>query len=247
LRLTRVHVDGPLAPGQRVALPEAAAAHLQRVLRKSEGDDCVLFNGDGNDYDARITLLGRRELQVEVVGMRPVDNESPLQLTLVQAVARGEKMDWILQKATELGVAGFIAADSERSEVKLDASRAMRRVAHWRSVIASACEQCGRARVPGIDVPRPLADALGNLPSGGARLLLDPNGSLDVEGLQLGAQPDPAVVLAVGPEGGWSARDRTQLEAAGFKGLRLGPRILRTETAGIAAVAALQGRWGDLR
>jgi len=247
MRLTRVHVDAPLSIGQRLSLPEAAAAHLQRVLRMAEGDDCVLFNGDGNDYDARIALLGKREVQVEVTGARPVDNESPLQLTLVQAVARGEKMDWILQKATELGVAGFIAADSDRSEVKLDATRAARRVAHWRSVIASACEQSGRARVPGIDVPRPLAEALAGLPANGTRLLLDPNGSLDVEGLGPGALPDPAIVLAVGPEGGWSPRDRTRLEAAGFRGLRLGPRILRTETAGIAAVAALQGRWGDLR
>ena len=247
MRLTRVHVDAPLAVGLRVPLPSAAAAHLQRVLRLREGDACVLFNGDGNDYDARIQAAGKRELLVDVTDARPVDNESPLPVTLVQGVARGEKMDWILQKATELGVTAFVAVDSERSEVKLDAARAARRVAHWRSVLAAACEQCGRARIPGIDAPKPLAAALASLPGGGTRLLLDPRGTRDVDGLQLQDRLPMSVVLAVGPEGGWSPRDREQLEGAGFEGLRLGPRILRTETAGIAAVAALQARWGDLR
>ena len=247
MRLTRVHVDAPLAVGLRVPLPAGVANHLQRVLRLTEGDHCVLFNGDGNDYDARIHAVGKRELLVDVTASHGVESESPLPITLVQGVARGEKMDWILQKATELGVVAFLAADSERSEVRLDAARAARRVAHWRSVLASACEQCGRARVPAIDVPRPLSAALAALPEGGTRLLLDPQGIRDIDGLALEDQLPMAVVLAVGPEGGWSPRDREQLHAAGFEGLRLGPRILRTETAGIAAVAALQARWGDQR
>ena len=170
MRLTRVHVDAPLAVGLRVPLPSAVAAHLQRVLRLGEGDTCVLFNGDGQDYDARIQVAGKRELLVDVTGARAVDNESPLPVTLVQGVARGEKMDWILQKATELGVAAFVPVDSERSEVKLDAARAARRVAHWRSVLASACEQCGRARIPAIQAPSALARALDALPEGGTRL-----------------------------------------------------------------------------
>ncbi|HEU4813728.1 MAG TPA: 16S rRNA (uracil(1498)-N(3))-methyltransferase [Xanthomonadaceae bacterium] len=247
MRLTRVHVDAPLAVGLRVPLPAAAANHLQRVLRLGEGGTCVLFNGDGNDYDARIQTAGKRELLVDVTGYRPVDNESPLPVTLVQGVARGEKMDLILQKATELGVVAFVAVDSERSEVRLDAARAARRVAHWRSVLASACEQCGRARVPTIDAPLPLAAALAALPGGSTRLLLDPQGTRDIDGLRLEERLPMSVVLAVGPEGGWSPRDREHLQAAGFEGLRLGPRILRTETAGLAAVAALQARWGDLR
>ncbi|HET8819892.1 MAG TPA: 16S rRNA (uracil(1498)-N(3))-methyltransferase [Xanthomonadaceae bacterium] len=247
MRLTRVHVDAPLAVGLRVPLPAPVAAHLQRVLRLGEGDSCVLFNGDGNDYDARIQVAGKRELLVDVTGVRAVVNESPLPVTLVQGVARGEKMDLILQKATELGVAAFVPVDSERSEVKLDAARAARRVAHWRNVLASACEQCGRARVPAIAMPSALAKALDALPVGGTRLLLDPRGTLDVEALRLEDRLPMSVVLAVGPEGGWSPRDREQLQSAGFEGLRLGPRILRTETAGIAAVAALQARWGDLR
>jgi len=247
VRLTRVHVDTPLAVGLRVPLPPQAAAHLQRVLRLGAGDACVLFNGDGHDYDARVHAAGKRELLVDVTGARPVDNESPLRVTLVQGVARGEKMDWILQKATELGVAAFVAANAERSEVRLDATRAARRVVHWRSVIASACEQCGRARVPGIDAPRALAEAVAALPPGGTRMLLDPEGTANVDGLALEDELPMSVVLAVGPEGGWSPRDRGLLHAAGFEGLRLGPRILRTETAGIAAIAALQARWGDLR
>ncbi len=247
MRLTRVHVDAPLAVGLRVPLPAAAANHLQRVLRLGEGATCVLFNGDGNDYDARIQGAGKRELLVDVIGVRQVGNESPLPVTLVQGVARGEKMDLILQKATELGVVAFVAVDTERSEVRLDAARAARRVAHWRSVLASACEQCGRARIPTIDAPQPLAAALDALPTGGTRLLLDPQGTRDIDGLRLDDRLPMSAVLAVGPEGGWSPRDRGQLHAAGFEGLRLGPRILRTETAGIAAVAALQSRWGDLR
>jgi 16S rRNA (uracil1498-N3)-methyltransferase len=260
MRLTRIHVDAPLAPGLRVSLPVAAAAHLQRVLRLGVGDACVLFNGDGHDYAARISSVGKRELLVDVEDVRAVDNESPLRITLLQGVARGEKMDWILQKATELGVAAVLPVDSERSEVKLDGARAQRRVAHWRSVLVSACEQCGRARVPAIEPPQPLAATLSRLPVGGVRLLLDPHGERTMPQLRptTGAdvgegglprqRPSRAfdIVLAVGPEGGWSPRDREQLHGADFVGLRLGPRILRTETAGIAAIAALQARFGDL-
>ena len=120
MRLTRIHVDAPLAPGARVALPDDAVAHLQRVLRLQPGDACVLFNGDGNDYRARIASAGRREVVAQVLSASPVDNESPLRITLVQGIARGEKMGLILQKATELGVAGFVPVLAERTEVKLD-------------------------------------------------------------------------------------------------------------------------------
>jgi 16S rRNA (uracil1498-N3)-methyltransferase len=154
-------------------------------------------------------------------------------------------MDWILQKATELGVAGIVPVSSERSEVRLDATRAEKRLAHWRGIVASACGQSGRGLLPAVSAPQSLAEALESppLPAPGARLLLDPEAPASI-----GAMPAPggACVLAVGPEGGWSPRDRAQLEAAGFTGLRLGPRILRTETAGIAAIAALQARFGDL-
>ena len=242
MRVTRLHVAQPLAPGARIALPGEAAAYLARVLRLQVGDACVLFNGDGHDYDARLVAVGKRGVEVEVLGATAVDHESPLRLTLLQGVARGEKMDWILQKATELGVVAFVPVNSQRSEVRLDDARAGKRVLHWQAVVAAACGQCGRARVPSVAPPGLLEAAMAELPAG-PRFLLDPLAGASIAGLEM---PGDACVLAVGPEGGWSPRDREQLVGAGFTGLRLGPRILRTETAGIAAIAALQARFGDL-
>lgn len=242
MRLTRSFVDHPLAIGATLALPEDAAAHLVRVLRLQAGDACVLFNGDGHDHDARIVSVGKREVLAEVVATRRIDNESPLAITLVQGIARGEKMDWILQKATELGVTRILPAASERSEVKLDAQRADKRVAHWREVVVSACEQSGRARVPEVAAPLPLAQAAAM--RDGRGFLLAPLATQSLSALHDSTLH--ACTLAIGPEGGWSPRDREQLIAAGYEGLRLGPRVLRTETAGIAAIAALQAMAGDL-
>lgn len=243
MRVIRAFVDRPLAAGQTVELPDDAAAHLVRVLRLREGDACVLFNGDGFDHDARLVSVGKRGASAAIVATRAVDIESPLRITLLQGIARGEKMDWILQKATELGVAAFVPVSSDRSEVKLDAERASKRHAHWRSVVVSACEQSWRTRVPAVAAPQSLADALTALAPGSARYTLDPDAT---GGLSTLSTPDGDLVLAIGPEGGWSANDRHLLETAGFIGLRLGPRILRTETAGIAAIATLQARFGDL-
>ena len=244
MRVTRVHVDAALAPGVRVVLPGDAAMHLQRVLRLQPGDPCVLFNGDGNDYEARLLAAGKRGYEAEVVSAHPAAApESPLRIVLLQGIARGEKMDWILQKATELGVAGIVPVSSERSEVRLDAARAEKRLAHWRGIVASACGQSGRGVLPPVAAPRSLADAAADPGLPGVRFLLDPEADASIASMPA---PGDACALAVGPEGGWSARDRAQLQAAGFAGLRLGPRILRTETAGIAAIAALQSRFGDL-
>ena len=242
MRLTRSHVAMPLAVGSEVVLPEDAAAHLVRVLRLQPGDACVLFNGDGHDYEARIVAAGKREARADVLSARRVDNEAPLRVTLLQGIARGEKMDWILQKATELGVSRILLVDSERSEVKLDAARAQKRLAHWREVVVAACEQSGRAVVPDVLPPQALAQAAPLREGRG--LLLDPQGAASLA--TLGGQAFDACTLAIGPEGGWSPRDRGQLDAAGYEGVRLGPRILRTETAGIAAIAALQALRGDL-
>jgi 16S rRNA (uracil1498-N3)-methyltransferase len=243
MRLTRCHVDTGLTVGTSIALPDTAANHLARVLRMREGDGCVLFNGDGHDYDARITAISKRGVLADIVGVRAIDNESPLHVTLLQGIARGEKMDLILQKATELGVAAVVPVMAERTEVKLDAERTEKRVAHWRSVIASACEQSGRARLPTLSAPAALVDAASAVDTGAMRLTLDPVGEVSLATVQVTRD---AVVVAIGPEGGWSPRDRDILSAAGFTGLRLGPRILRTETAGLAAIAALQSRFGDL-
>ena len=243
MRLTRSHVDMELQAGADVMLPEDVAAHLLRVLRLQVGDACVLFNGDGHDYAARITSIGKREARAAIAASRRIDNESPLRITLLQGIARGEKMDWILQKATELGVARIVPLVSERTEVKLGAERAERRLAHWQAVIASACEQCGRNRLPELLEPVRLANwAAAVADEGGLRLALDPRGDVAVRDLPVVR----AATLAVGPEGGLSEQDLATLQHAGFRGLRLGPRILRTETAGLAALASLQAIHGDL-
>ncbi|MET0327326.1 MAG: 16S rRNA (uracil(1498)-N(3))-methyltransferase [Luteimonas sp.] len=243
MRVIRAFVELPLSAGRQVELPDDATAHLVRVLRLREGDACVLFNGDGHDHDARLVRADKRGAVAEIVATRAVDLESPLSITLVQGIARGDKMDWILQKATELGVTAFVPVSSDRSEVKLDAERAEKRHAHWRSVVVSACEQSWRTRVPEVSRPRALAAALAALPVDAPRWLLDPEADA---GIATMPAPHAGVVLAIGPEGGWSPNDRAALVAAGFGGLRLGPRILRTETAGMAAIAALQARFGDL-
>ncbi|HET7125850.1 MAG TPA: 16S rRNA (uracil(1498)-N(3))-methyltransferase [Lysobacter sp.] len=240
MRVIRAFVDAPLAIGARIALPEDVAGHLVRVLRLVAGDSCLLFNGDGRDYAARIVSISKKSAEAEIESMREVRNESPLRIVLVQGIARGEKMDLVLQKATELGIAGIVPVHGERGEVRLDGERAGKRLRHWRSVVTSACEQSGRACIPDVAAPRALADALAGLPK--TRLLLDPEATQPLPSSII----DNACALAIGPEGGWSPADIATLEAAGFIGARLGPRVLRTETAGLAAIAALQARAGDL-
>lgn len=243
MRMTRSFVEFPLAVGQQLPLPEDVANHLVRVMRLREGERCVLFNGDGQDYSATLVELGKRSAQVRIDAVQALDNESPLSITLLQGIARGEKMDLILQKATELGVHAIVPVNAERTEVKLDAARAEKRWAHWNSVVVSACGQSGRARVPSVAAPQSLLDAVRSMPGGALKLTLDPLGEHRLS--TLAAAPE-GVVIAIGPEGGWSPRDRQALAEAGFQGLQLGPRILRTETAGLAAIAAVQARLGDI-
>ena len=244
MRIPRIFIDEPLRAGIVVLLPEQGGEHVARVLRLERGHPLILFIGDGHEYDATLASLAKRAVTAEVERVREVDRESKLHITLAQGVARGEKMDWILQKVTELGVARVVPLVTERTEVKLDEERAERRVAHWRSVVAGACEQSGRTRVPEIEMPVRLDRWLGDLGDDAAlRLALLPEGDA---GLREFAQMDDGVVLCVGPEGGFSENDVGLLKHARFHGLRLGPRILRTETAGIAAMAALQALAGDL-
>jgi 16S rRNA (uracil1498-N3)-methyltransferase len=244
MRLTRVFIDTPLAPGARIDLPENAGGHLVRVLRLREGEACVLFNGDGHDYDARLLAVTKRSVEAEIVGVRVIDNESPLRIVLLQGIARGEKMDLILQKATELGVAAIAPVFADRTEVRLDGERLDKRIAHWRSVVIAACEQSGRARIPELMPARGLAEAAASLDSETLKLTLDPQGE---DGFETLISPQGReIVVGIGPEGGWSEKDRTILRTHGFRGLRIGPRVLRTETAGLAAIAALQAKFGDL-
>ena len=244
MRLSRIYIGRPLRPGEEVLLPEQAGEHVARVLRLERGHPLILFNGDGHEYDATLATLAKRAVTAEVIDVRDADREAPLRLTLAQGIARGEKMDWILQKATELGVARIVPVVTERTEVKLDEERAGRRVAHWSQVIAGACEQSGRNRLPEIELPQRLDRWLGELGDTPAlRLALLPNGDSTLRQLP---QMDNGAILVVGPEGGLSDHDVALLKQAGFLGLRLGPRVLRTETAGLTALAALQALFGDL-
>jgi 16S rRNA (uracil1498-N3)-methyltransferase len=243
MRTIRIHVDQPLAVASELNLPPQAAEHVVRVLRMNPGEPLTVFNGDGNDYAAVIVAVGKREVMLRIEQVRPLANESPLQLTLAQGVARGEKMDLIVQKATELGVVRIVPLLTERSEVKLDAARAEKRLMHWRAVAASACEQSGRARLPEIAAALPLSTWLTSLTGDDAlRLALLPEAARSSRELRFNGAGG---LLVVGPEGGLGERDINALTAAGFDGLRLGPRILRTETAGLAALAALQALHGD--
>lgn len=244
MRTTRLHVSQPLASGQRVVLPADSSNHLLRVLRAPPGSPVVLFNGDGRDYAGRLAGGSRSGAEVDIESSTPVATESPIATVLAQGVARGEKMDLILQKATELGVSAIEPLITERTEVRLDAERTDKRMSHWSGVLASACEQCGRARLPALSAPRRLDHWLAAGRGEALRLMLDPAG--DVAAADLPPQPPASIVLAIGPEGGLSAAERAQLRSAGFLGLRLGPRVLRTETAGLAALAVLQARYGDL-
>ena len=242
MRTIRTFIDATLHPALEMALPEATSNHLIRVLRLQTGDSIHLFNGDGNDYRAEITGIEKKGAKARILEAKPVANESPLRIHLYQSIARGEKMDWILQKSTELGVAAFTPMVSDRTEVKIEGERSEKKRAHWLGVIRSACEQSGRATVPDLQP----AISLSQIPAGALQtqaFYLQPDAEQRINDLTLDL--DSPVALAIGPEGGFSERDILRLQTLGFTGLRMGPRILRTETAGIAAIAALQSRYGD--
>jgi 16S rRNA (uracil1498-N3)-methyltransferase len=243
MRLIRVHADAVLAEGARVTLRGPAAAHVTRVLRLGAGDAVTLFNGDGMDYPARIAALGHGTVDAEVTGRAAARAESPLAVTLVQGIARAERMDLVVQKATELGVAAIAPVATARSVVKLDADSRDRKAAHWRGIAVAACEQCGRARVPDVLEPVTLAARLAKPARAGLRLLLSPGADASLAAAARGAT---SVELLVGPEGGLEDSERQSALAAGYRACRLGPRILRSETAAIAALAVLQAIAGDL-
>ncbi|MFZ2235468.1 MAG: 16S rRNA (uracil(1498)-N(3))-methyltransferase [Dokdonella sp.] len=245
MRETRIHVPATLELDSVIDLPASSADHLVRVLRMQVGQSLTLFNGNGSDHAAEIVRIDKRGVAVRVTSAGVnVAAESPLRITLAQGIARGEKMDWIVQKATELGVHKIVPMITERTEVKLDAERAQRRVAHWQAVVIAACEQSGRAVVPVVAPPIKLADWCARLSDdAGLRLSLDPHSTITARELNLGRL---SATLIVGPEGGLAKNDSALLAQAGFRGVLLGPRILRTETAGIAAITALQTLFGDL-
>lgn len=239
--MTRLHVPQPLREGQLVELPPQAVRHVLQVLRLGVGAPLTLFNGEGGEYPAELVSVDRRKAVARIGVRRDIERESPLDLRLAQCVSKGERMDYTIQKAVELGVRGIMPLISARTVVQLDARRWARRSEHWRSVIAAACEQCGRNRLPECGAATELAPWLHR--GSGLRLVLDP-----VSGAPLASLPVPsAVTLLVGPEGGLSAEELALARRSGCTPVRLGPRVLRTETAGVAALAAMQALWGDWR
>jgi len=232
----------PLARGQLITLPPQAAHHALRVLRLGSGDELVLFDGSGGEWGGRLVGAGRA-LQVELGEWREAECESGLQLTLVQALPAADKMDWVVQKAVELGATAIVPLQAQRSVVRLSGERAEKRSLHWHQVVISACEQCGRNRVPALssllDLPHYLAQPAGDNET---RFLLSPHQGVRLKAL---ARPEGMVTLMVGPEGGFDPEEERAARSAGFQPLSLGPRVLRTETAGLAAIAAIMALWGD--
>jgi 16S rRNA (uracil1498-N3)-methyltransferase len=242
VRLTRVYVDAPLAAGKRVILEGNTASHVTRVLRLRVGEALTLFNGAGGEYAASIDAARGGRLTVAVGEPRAVERESPLTLTLAQGVSRGERMDLVVQKATELGVSGIVPLFTERSVVRLGAQQAERKLNHWRAIAIAACEQSGRNRLPSVAPPVSLADLLRSGVQN-MRLLLSPGATSRIDALP---RPATSVTVLIGPEGGLTNAEQEAAVAAGFLPVRLGPRVLRTETAAIAALALLQREFGDL-
>ncbi len=242
MRLTRIFTEEPLSAGREIALSAAAAAHVGRVLRLRVGEELTVFDGRGGEYPATISESRGTVLRVRLGAQRPLERESPLRITLGQGVSRGERMDWVVQKATELGVAAIVPLVTERSVVKLDARQAEKRREHWRRIVVAACEQSGRNQLPDVLAPQPFAAWLAGSPGEGARFLLDPAASSGVRSIG----PLRAMTLLIGPEGGLAPAERALALQAGFTPLRMGPRVLRTETAAIAALSALQALAGDL-
>ncbi|MEX2516809.1 MAG: 16S rRNA (uracil(1498)-N(3))-methyltransferase [Gammaproteobacteria bacterium] len=242
MREIHIYVDQPLTANSRFMLPPAAAHHVAKVLRLKPGQPLLLFNGEGGFYMATIDVIAGKQVQVQTEKQLQRQTESPLHITLVQAISRGKHMDYTLQKAVELGVQQIVPVISARSQVRLNEERVAAKLEHWRGVLIAACEQSGRDRLPRLLPPQLLHDWL-QLPASGLRLLLDP---LAERGLRALPAPASALILVSGPEGGFSADECHAAAAAGCTPVHLGPRILRTETAAPAAITACQALWGDL-
>lgn len=234
-----------LRPDTEIALGSGQARYVGRVLRLGQGDRLTVFDGRGGEFAATIACVTKQGLRLRVGEHRAGDRESPLRITLVQGVSRGDKMDVVVQKATELGVERITPVLTEFSVVKLDERRAAKRCEHWEKIARSACEQCHRNVVPVVDTPQPLVEWFGaNASAGHLQLILRPDAAVRLPGVKFAGE---RLTLLVGPEGGFSAAEYERAAAAGLTDASLGPRIMRTETAALAAVSVAQASWGDLR
>ena len=242
--MTRCYLPPPLHPHAQVTLPRATALHVVRVLRMRVGARLTVFDGCGGEYPAEIATIGREEVRIALEAHQPIERESSLHVTLMQGLARGERMDLIVQKATELGVGAIVPVASEHSVVRLKDAAARRRLEHWRQVAISACEQCGRNRIPSVVDVTDVASACDGVASGAQRYLLSVAAPAS---LAAALRPEREVALLIGPEGGLSEAEIAIARRFDFQPVRLGPRVLRTETAPLAALAVLQALSGDLR
>lgn len=239
--MPRFYVNFALSPDSVVELPDNVVRHLN-VLRVKNTEEIVLFNGNGKSYPALPEVLEKRRASVQILREEATDNESPLNITLVQAVSSAERMDFTLQKSVELGVAEIRPVISERCVVRLSGERAEKRVARWQEIVVSACEQSGRNIVPKVLPLTTYAQALQQLPQETTKLLMSLNRAQKLSDVQ---PQSGKVVFMVGPEGGWTEKEEQQAFDAGFQSVTLGKRVLRTETASLAAIAAMQTLWGD--
>ncbi len=241
MRIPRIYHPESLTDDSRVDLVESAARHVARVLRLSEGSALTLFDGRGDEYPATITSIGKRSVEVQLGHRRVVSLESPLHVTLAQGVSKGDRMDFTIQKAVELGISRIVPVTTERSVVNLKGERLEKKMNHWLGVIISACEQCGRNTLPEL-LPLQSLDSWLSTETDGSRLLLDHRAKEAIASMHI----DNPITLLIGPEGGLSEAEQERAMACGYRGLRLGPRVLRTETAALTALAALQSHFGDL-
>lgn len=247
MRIPRIGLDQPLAAGNTIELPADTAHYLLRVLRLPDGAAIRIFNGESGDWHATLAVLGKRSARARIERFEARTAESPLAITLVQGISRGQRMDYTLEKAVELGVAAVIPVVMDRTQAAPSGERVERKARHWHGVLAAAAAQSGRTRQPDLAPQTGFRDWLASVrPAQEPCVLLDPDGAYAPPGLW-GTAPTPArMTLVAGPEGGFSPSERDAAGAAGCLGLRLGPRILRTETAAVAALTALQMLYGDL-
>jgi 16S rRNA (uracil1498-N3)-methyltransferase len=235
----RFHLDAPLRAGSVCTLPEDSAHHAVHVLRLREGDEVTLFNGRGGEFAGRIASMQKLRISIDLLQHRAVERESPLRVTLVQAVSAGERMDSTVRKAVELGAAVVQPVLATRSVARPKGERADSRRAHWQKIVIAACEQCGRNKVPEVQPLIPVADYR---PADGMKILLSPQSRQPLSKLSLNGSE---IILAAGPEAGFTDEEEATLVRAGFAPASLGPRVLRTETAAVAALAALNALRGD--
>jgi 16S rRNA (uracil1498-N3)-methyltransferase len=242
VQVPRFYVDAPLRAGSTCTLPEDSAHHAIHVMRMREGDETILFNGRGGEYAARVASIQKLRIALDVLQHRQVERESPLQVALVQGVSSGDRMDYTVRKAVELGVAAIHPVLATRTVARPKGERADSRRAHWQKVAISACEQCGRNTIPAVQPLVELAHYLRQPAEGSFKVLLSPRSELP---LSKAVEGKSSFVLAAGPEAGFDAEEEAAFAAAGFTPVKLGPRVLRTETAALAALAALSALRGD--